>query len=74
MVDAGWDPHGLLRWQQVTRRFRLHIGNAFEGVHQLVEIVRVPAGHDFVAQAHRVRAGTGARSRRCPRAEYLLRG
>ena len=47
--DAGGDPCGLLRREQVARRRGLDFGDAFEGVEQLVQVVRVPQSDQVVA-------------------------
>jgi len=47
--ESGGDPCRLLRWEQVVRTGGLHLGDAFERVQQLVQLVGVPDRDQVVA-------------------------
>jgi hypothetical protein len=57
MHEPGRDPRRLLRWKQVMTGARLHLHRPLECILDLMEIVRVPVGHQLVALEGE---GTGA--------------
>ncbi|CAI7979551.1 hypothetical protein FRAHR75_640040 [Frankia sp. Hr75.2] len=54
----GWDPDGLLGREEIARRRRLDVDDAFERALQLVNLVRMPTADHFAADPQGVRAGS----------------
>jgi len=54
------DPDGLVGWEQEPIGGRLDLGDAAEGVLELVQVVVVPAGDDLVADLEGVRTGSAS--------------
>jgi hypothetical protein len=59
VLYPGGDPDRLLGRQQIAGRGRLHLSHALEGVLELVQIMRMPAGDDLCTDLERVGAGPG---------------
>ena len=68
MLDPGRYPERLAGRQEVPGRGGFDLRDALEGVLELVELVAVPPGHDFIAELERVgaRPHAGARDRLVP--------